>query len=229
MGVEARKAALSPRALELNMTNEGGIDGTYRLLKNITGLWLVQQCKRSFDNAGHKYDYARLAQMAARSKPLRSVVNPDDPSFLNPPDMPEAMRDFCRKTKQPEPRTEGELVRCAYESLALKYQEVLGSLEELTGGSIEAIHIVGGGSQNRILNQFTADACRRPVAAGPIEATAMGNLLTQARASGELGSLADMRAAARASSEVRYFEPAPWKGAADRFGALRRHVQASKR
>ena len=133
MGVEVQQAALSPRALELNMTNEGGMDGTYRLLKNIMGLWLVQQCKRSFEAAGRKYDYAQLAELAAEARPLRSLVNLNDPRFFNPPDMPKAIQEFCRETKQPVPKTDGELVRCAYESLALKYRETLGSLEELTG------------------------------------------------------------------------------------------------
>ncbi|MEI2724544.1 MAG: rhamnulokinase family protein [Verrucomicrobiota bacterium] len=221
MGVEVQKAALSPRALALNMTNEGGIDGTYRLLKNIMGLWLVQQCKRSFDAAGRKYNYAQLAALAAKARPLRSIVNLNDPRFLNPPDMPKAIQAFCRETKQPVPKTAGELVRCAYESLALKYYEVLGSLEELTGESIEVIHIVGGGSQSQLLNQFAADACQRPVVTGPVEATAMGNLLTQIRADGELGSLAEMREVVRASSAVQRYEPSAWREAADRFAALR--------
>ncbi len=222
MGVEVQKAVLTPRALELNMTNEGGIDGTYRLLKNIMGLWLVQQCKRSFDAAGRKYDYAELAALAAKAKPFRSIVNLNDARFLNPPDMPKAIQEFCRETKQPVPKTEGELVRCAYESLALKYRETLGSLEELTGEKVEVIHIVGGGSQSRILNQFAADACQRPVVTGPVEATAMGNLLTQVKADGELSSLAEMREVVRASSEVQRYEPAAWNAAADRFAELRR-------
>ena len=221
MGVEVQKAVLSPRALELNMTNEGGIDGTYRLLKNIMGLWLVQQCKRSFDAAGRKYDYAQLAVMAAKARPIRSIVNLNDPRFLNPTDMPRAIQEFCRETKQPIPRTDGELVRCAYESLALKYREVLGSLEELTGESIEVIHIVGGGSQSQLLNQFAADACQRPVVTGPVEATAMGNLLTQVRADGELGSLAEMREIVRVSSQVRRYEPAAGIEVADRFAKLK--------
>jgi len=221
MGLEVKKAALTPRALELNMTNEGGIEGTYRLLKNIMGLWLVQQCKRSFDAAGRKYDYAQLAAMAAKAKPLRSIVNLNDPRFLNPPDMPKAIQNFCRETKQPVPKTDAELVRCAYESLALKYREVLGSLQELTGEQIEVIHIVGGGSQSQLLNQFAADACQRPVVTGPVEATAMGNLLTQAKADGELGSLTEMRDVVRASSSVQRYEPAAWNEAADRFAELK--------
>ena len=224
MGVEIQKAVLTPRALELNMTNEGGVDGTYRLLKNIMGLWLVQQCKRSFDAAGKKYEYSQLAALAAKARPLRSIVNVNAPRFLNPLDMPREIQGFCRETKQPVPRTEGELIRCAYESLALKYRETLASIEELTGEESEVIHIVGGGSQSKILNQFTADACDRPVVAGPVEATAMGNLLTQARADGEIGSLAEMREVVRASSTVQRYEPSAWKEAAERFAELRQRA-----
>jgi rhamnulokinase len=226
MGVEVKQAALSARELELNMTNEGGLDGTYRLMKNILGLWAVQQCKRAFDATGRKYDYVRLAELASEAKPLRSLVDLDDPRFLNPPDMPMAIQEYCRETKQPVAKTDGELIRCCYESLALKYRETLGSLEELTGNKIEVIHIVGGGSQSKILNQFTADACQRPVVAGPVEATAIGNLLTQVRASGELGSLAEMREVARKSSNVMCYEPAPalaWNEAVERFAVLHQH------
>jgi rhamnulokinase len=229
MGVELKQAVLSARALELNMTNEGGLDGAYLLMKNIMGLWLVQQCKRSFDVAGRKFDYAQLTQMAVKTKPLRSLVNLNDTRFLNPPDMPKTIQKFCRETKQPVPKTDGELIRCCYESLALKYRETLGSLEELTGNKIEVIHIVGGGSQNKLLDQFTADACQRPVVAGPVEATALGNLLTQVRASGELGSLSEMRDVVRKSSDVTCYEPAPvpaWNEAALRFAALRQRGQA---
>ena len=225
MGAEVNHASLSARTQELNLTNEGGLDGTYRLLKNIMGLWLVQQCKRAFDTRGRKYEYAQLAQMAAKAPALRSIVNPDDARFLNPPDMPKAIQDFCRETKQRVPKTEGELVRCAYESLALKYREVLGWLEELTGNSMEVIHIVGGGSKSAILNQFTADACQRPVITGPVEATAMGNLLVQVRASGELSSLAEMREVIRKSSDVatcRPGKPAAWEDASARFASLAR-------
>jgi rhamnulokinase len=223
MGIEVQKACLTPRALELNMTNEGGIDGTLRLLKNIMGLWLVQGCKRSFEAAGKKYDYAALAKLAAKAPPLRSLVNPDDPRFLNPPDMPKAIQSFCRETRQPVPSTEGALVRCAYESLALRYRQVLAGLEELGGSTIEVIHIVGGGSKNAALNQFTADACQRPVLAGPVEATAMGNLLVQVRSSGELSSLADMRTVVRNSWNLEQFNPgnsAPWEAAAQKFETL---------
>jgi rhamnulokinase len=228
MGVEVKQAVLSPRALELNMTNEGGLDGTYRLMKNIMGLWLVQECRRSFAAAGRKYDYEQLVRLAAQAKPLRGLVNLNDPRFLNPPDMGKAIQEFCRVSKQPVPKTDGELIRCCYESLALKYHETLGALEELTGNKIEVIHVVGGGSRNKLLNQFTADACQRPVVSGPVEATAMGNLLTQIRASGELDSLAEMREVVRKSSEVACYEPATttaWKEAALRFATLRQRGQ----
>ena len=223
MGVELKKACLSARALALDLTNEGGFGGTYRLLKNIMGLWLVQQCKRAFDARGGKHDYARLAQLAAQARPLRSLINVNDPRFLNPPDMPKAIQDYCRETGQPVPETKGELVRCCCESLALKYREVTGHLEELTGGTIEVVHVVGGGSQNSMLNQFTADACRRPVLAGPVEATSLGNVLVQAQADGELGDLAEIRASIRASSAIKQYEPAEsvaWDEAASRLQRL---------
>jgi rhamnulokinase len=223
MGAEVGKAALSPRTLEFNMTNEGGVDGTYRLLKNIMGMWLVQQCKRSFDAAGRTHTYAELESLAASAKPWRSLINPDDARFLNPQDMPKAIQEFCRQTRQPVPKSPGELTRCARESLALKYRSVLGALEELTGNRIEVIHIVGGGSKDGLLDQMTADACQRPVVTGPVEATAMGNLMMQVRASGEVESLAEMRAAIRQSSEVKRYEPrdaSAWDDAAGRFAAL---------
>jgi len=189
--------------------NEGGLDNTYRLLKNIMGLWLVQQCRRSFAQHDRDYSYEQLHQMAVKAKPLRSFINLDDPRFLDPPDMPKAIQSFCRETGQDVPETKGELVRCACESMALKYREVLGALEEVTSQRIEVIHVVGGGSQNALLNQLTADTCQRPVVAGPVEATALGNLLVQVRASGELASLAEMREIVRQSTRVRRFNPVP--------------------
>jgi rhamnulokinase len=170
-----------------------------------------------------------LERLAAKAPALRSLINPDDPRFFNPPDMPKAIQDFCRGTKQPIPKTEGELVRCAYESLALKYREMLDGLEELTGDRIEVIHIVGGGSQDKILNQFTANACERPVIAGPVEATATGNLLAQVRASGELGSLAEMRDVVRRSTQPVSYEPtdsSAWRAAAQQLASWRKVGQA---
>jgi len=227
MGLELGNAQLSRRVLELNLTNEGGVDGTYRLLKNITGLWLVQQCKRAFEAAGKKLGYAALVHLARTAPPLRSLIDPDDQRFLNPSNMPAAIQDFCRETRQPVPNSEGALVRCVLESLALKYQMVLECLEEVSGQRVEVLHIVGGGSRNNLLNQFAADACNRPVLAGPVEATALGNVLVQARASGEIGSLAELRVVVRNSCEVKSFEPKParveaWQEARGRFARLLR-------
>lgn len=224
MGAEVNDAVLTPRALQLNFTNEGGIDGTYRLLKNIMGLWLVQECRNSFERNGQSIDYGELAKLAAAAEPFRSLIEPDDASFLAPDDMPTAMAEYCASHNQPAPETPGQFARCAMESLALKYRAVLGWIEELTGERCEVIHIVGGGCQNELLNQFTANACGRPVVTGPIEATALGNVLVQARTAGEVGSLAEIRDVVRASSEMNRYEPseaAAWDAAYERFQQLR--------
>jgi rhamnulokinase len=223
LGVEVRDALLSPRVLELNFTNEGGVDGTYRLLKNIMGLWLLQQCRRSWLEKGKDLSYEQLAQMASEASAFRSFVNPDDQRFLNPSDMPQAIQEYCRETNQPVPETEGQLARCVLESLALTYAEVLDGLEQLTGNKIDVLHIVGGGSRNKWLNTFTANASNRPVVAGPVEATVLGNLLVQARSHGEIRSLSDIRSVVRASSEVTQYEPtqaSAWQDARGRFADL---------
>ena len=223
MGVEIADANLSPRALQLNVTNEGGVDGTYRLLKNIMGLWLVQECRRGFERSGKPFDYDQLTQIARDARPFVACINPDDQRFLSPGDMPATIRSWCRDHNVTEPSTEGELVRTCLESLALKYRLVLEQLEELTGTRVQAIHIVGGGSRNALLNQFAADACQRPVIAGPVEATAMGNLLVQARSHGDVGSLAEIRDCVRASDRIERFEPtnaAQWDQAFGRFQEL---------
>lgn len=223
MGLELPHPTLSARALELNVTNEGGIDGTWRLLKNIMGLWLVQECRRSFERQGKSLTYAEITRMAAAARPFAYLVDPDAPEFLKPDDMPSAIRAWCKSSGQGEPQTEGELVRCALESLALKYRMVLSWLEELSGGRVKVIHIVGGGCQNELLNQFTASACGKPVVTGPVEATALGNVLVQARAAGAVGSLAEMRAVVRASCEMKLYEPqdqGAWGEACERFQAL---------
>ncbi len=223
MGVEIPAAVLTERALDLNITNEGGIDGTYRLLKNIMGLWLVEECRRSFERNGNPLDYAKLLHLAEEAPAFRSLVEPDDWFFLTPDDMPQAIQQWCREHEQPEPETEGQLVRCAMESLALKYRRVLDWLQELTGQRVQVIHIVGGGSQNELLNQFTANACATPVIAGPSEATVLGNLLVQARSIGELGTLSDIRDVSRASSSLKRYEPVDqqaWQEAYEQFQRL---------
>lgn len=207
MGVETQNAMLSDRVLQLNFTNEGGIDSTFRFLKNITGLWLVQQCKKSFEARGRKFDYAELTRMAEEAPPTGAIFSPDDPRLANPPDMPDAIQSICRETGQPMPQSEGALVRCALESLAARYRAVLDGLEQVTGTAIDVIHIVGGGSRNQLLNQLTADRCQRRVVAGPTETTVLGNLLSQVRAAGELETLSEMRAVVRAASELQVFDP----------------------
>ena len=223
MGVEVADAILSERALELNVTNEGGIDGTFRLLKNIMGLWLVQQSRRAFEKQGEKYDYAALATLAEEAPPFTALVDPDHQDFMNPPDMVAAIQERCRATEQTVPEGAGQMIRCALESLALKYRKVLNGLEELTGVKVEVVHIVGGGCQNQLLNQFTANACQVPVVTGPVEATALGNVLVQARSAGAFATLSDLRDVSRASSEIARYEPtdsAAWTDAFARFEAL---------
>jgi rhamnulokinase len=220
MGVELKQPLVSEAALAANFTNEGGVGGTIRFLKNIMGLWLVQECRRAWERAGAAYSYDELMRQAEAATPFASLVNPDDPSFILPANMPAALADFCRKSGQPAPESVGGTVRCALESLALCYRWVLERLETLTGQRAEVIHIVGGGSQNALLNQFTADACNRPVLAGPVEATAIGNVLVQALGVGVLGSLADAREVVRRSFEVRTFtprQPDAWQAPYERF------------
>ncbi len=212
MGIETPEPLIDERSLRFNVTNEGGVGGTIRFLKNIMGLWLVQECRRQWEREGNTYSYDTLTRLAAEALPFVSVIDPDDASFLAPGDMPAAIRAFCARTGQPEPQSVGATVRCALESLALKYRWVLERLEEIRGRRLETIHIVGGGSQNRILNQLAADATGRPVVAGPVEATAIGNVLMQAIGLGHLGSLAESREVVRRSFAVETFTPHPAAG-----------------
>ncbi len=207
MGIETRTPLTDERALRVNFTNEGGVGGAIRLLKNIMGLWLVQECRRAWERGGTTYTYEELMRLADDAAPFAAVVNPDDESFLLPPSMPAAIADCCQKSGQSIPEGPGAIVRCALEALALRYRWVLERLEELAGKRLDTIHVVGGGSQNTLLCQLTADACNRPVVAGPVEATAVGNVLVQMLGLGLLGSLADGRAIVRRSFDVRTYEP----------------------
>jgi rhamnulokinase len=207
MGTELPTPLINDKALLYNFTNEGGVGGTTRFLKNIMGLWLVQECRRTWERAGQVYSYDDLTRLAEGAQPFVSVVNPDDAGFIFPPSMPAALADFCRRSGQPAPQEPGAVVRCALESLALRYRWVLERLEELLGRRLHTIHVVGGGSQNALLCQFAADACNRPVHAGPVEATAIGNVLVQALGLGLVGSLAEGREVVRRSFEVRVFAP----------------------
>ena len=205
MGVELDQPLLSQSAFELGFTNEGGVAGTIRFLKNIAGLWLVQECRRSFERAGNPIGYATMTQMASEVAD-GPFIEPDDARFAAPLDMPTAIRDYCRETGQSQPQTPGELVRCCLDSLALKYRWTFERLEELRG-PLDALYIVGGGTQNELLSQLTADCLGKPVIAGPIEATAAGNVLIQAMASGQVRDLAQIRDVVRASFPSQRFEP----------------------
>jgi rhamnulokinase len=223
MGVEVPRPVITPDALARNFTNEGGIAGTIRLLKNISGLWLLQECRRQWQREGKDYTWDDLLAAAERSTPFRSLVDPDDSAFLSPGNMPEALRAYCQRTSQASPQTEGEVVRCCLESLALRYRHVLVDLERLTGHRLDTIRVVGGGSRNRLLCQLTADACDRVVVSGPVEATALGNVLVQAIARGEIAGIAAGREAIAASVPQETFEPQPQTGldeAIARFSSL---------
>ena len=223
MGIDVREPMLNGKSLAYNFTNEGGVCGTYRFLKNIMGLWLVQQCRRSFERDGNIYDYDQLTALASKARPLRMLIDPDAEDFLNPPDMPTAIRDFCRKTNQLLPEDEGAFVRCCLESLALKYRWTVDRLVEITGRHFQVIHMVGGGIQNKLLCQLTADATGLPVIAGPVEATAVGNILMQAMALGEINSIDEGRQIVKTSFPVEMYEPgdrAPWDDVYEEFCEL---------
>jgi rhamnulokinase len=207
MGAELPAPLINEPVQRYNFTNEGGVGGTIRFLKNIMGLWLVQECRRTWERAGKAYGYDELTRLAAAARPFVSLVNPDDAAFILPPNMPAALGEFCRRTGQPVPAEPGAVVRCALESLALRYRWVLERLEELLGRRLEVIHIVGGGCQNTLLCQLAADACNRPVQAGPVEATAIGNVLVQAIGLGMLKSLEEAREVVRRSFEVIAYTP----------------------
>lgn len=223
VGVELAEPVLSEQARRLNFTNEGGVGGTIRFLKNVGGLWLLQECQRRWREEGRDYRWPELVALAEAATPLRSLVDPDAPEFLHVGDMPATIRAYCRRTRQPEPEDVGATVRCCLESLALKYRWVIEALEGLTDRRIETVRVVGGGSQNALLCQLTADACKRPVIAGPAEGTALGNLIVQAVATGHLPDLAAGRHAAGASVPQTIYTPrdsGDWDAAIVSFEAL---------
>jgi rhamnulokinase len=223
VGVETAQPIIDARTLGYNFTNEIGYGHRVRLLKNVMGLWLVQECRRSWERAGQSFSYEELARLAQAAPSRTAFIEPDHPSFLLPVSMPSAIAEFCRKTGQPIPDSPGTFVRVCLESLALKYRWVIERLEELLGRRLTTIHIVGGGSQNRLLNQLTADCCQRVVLAGPVEATSTGNILVQMLGLGWLSSLEDARAVVQRSFPVERYEPreaAVWDEAYNRFLGL---------
>lgn len=220
IGMELDAPVLTTRAMQLNFSNEGGVAHTTRLLKNVMGLWLLQGCRRSWAKRGSQLTYSELTDAAGREPRFRYLLDPDDRSFANPDDMLSAIDAFCRRTDQPCPETPGEYARAIFDSLALKYRLIVRDLGELAGCPIERIRVIGGGSQNSLLNQLTADATDTPVVAGPAEATALGNIAVQMLATGAAGSLAEARAIIDRSFPTKLFEPEdtePWNREAGRF------------
>ena len=223
LGTELQVPNVTPEALRYNFTNEGGVCGTFRFLKNVTGLWIVQECRRIRENQGRAFSFSDLVLLAEAAPALTSFIDPDHPDFLEPGDMPARIRAYCKRTGQTEPATDGAVIRCALESLALKCRYVLEDLELVLNRKLRTIHIVGGGIRNTLLNQFTANAAGRPVVTGPAEATALGNVLVQAYARREIDSLAGIREVVRNSTELATFEPdggGAWEDAYARFRRL---------
>lgn len=229
VGTEMDAPVITPETLRLNFTNEGGVNGTTRLLKNVMGLWMLQCCRQSWTAQGHNYGYGEMIGMAERAPAFRHLVDPDDDSFLRPTDVLSAVNKFCARTKQPSPPEPAAYARAIFESLAFKYRLVLGNLEHVTGKRFHQIRIIGGGSKNHLLNQLTADATGRRVIAGPAEATALGNIAIQILATGGASSLQEVRDLVDRSFPTEIFEPVAtdqWDEHAERFEQYCENVYA---
>ncbi|MFL6009536.1 MAG: rhamnulokinase family protein [Rubrobacteraceae bacterium] len=224
VGVETERPVTTQGALRHNFTNEGGFGGRVRLLRNVMGLWLLQECRRTWGRAGSDYSYEELVRLAEAAAPFGALVEPDHPGFLAPGDMPARLRDFCAKTGQDLSEEPGVIARCVFESLALKYRWVLEKAEEVSGQRAEKVHVVGGGARNSLLCRLTAEATGRPVVAGPVEATVLGNIMVQACGCGYVGSLEEIRDVVRSSVEPDTYYPedeaARWEEAFGRFSEL---------
>jgi rhamnulokinase len=223
MGTAETQPIRSEQAQKMGFTNEGGVENTYRLLKNITGLWIFQECRRFWSPSGKELDYWQMEKMAEAGLPFQAFIPPDHPSFLHPEDMPEAIRHFCTATGQAVPTSKEQILRVVLESLAMKYRETLDQLEELTGRRMAVVHIVGGGSQNTLLCQSTANSCKRQVMAGPVEATAIGNILSQMLAGKVCDTWEDARKIVRTSFPVTVYSPhhtEPWEEAYHRYRTM---------
>ena len=223
MGIEVREPFINEQTERYNFTNEGGVEGTTRLLKNITGMWILEQCLKKWKEEGHDYSYPEIVKMATGAAPFRTMIDPDDASFAAPGDMPAAIRAYCGRTGQPVPDDDSATIRAIFESLALKYRFVLDRFRSLAPFEIERLHVIGGGSKNALLNQFTADSLGIPVTAGPSEATAVGNIMLQARAAGCVGTLQEMRSLIARCIPTEDFIPgdtAAWDAAYTRFKTI---------
>jgi rhamnulokinase len=225
VGIEVEQPIINAASRTCALTNEGGYGGKFCLLKNIVGLWLLQECRREWARKGMEYSYDELTRLAASAPPLKFFINPSDPVFLAPGDMAVRIREYCRVTGQPVPEEHAEIIRCILESLSLEYRHVIEQISNLSGFSLPVIHIIGGGARNELLDQFTANATGKKVIAGPVEATALGNILVQSIAAGHVTSLADGRALIRRSVETREYDPvdtALWDQAYERYVKLRK-------
>lgn len=223
LGAELDTPCITDAAAQANFTNELGVSGTVRFLKNIAGLWLVQEVRRQLDRDGQSMDYPELTRLAAEAQPFRTLIPVNDPDFARPGGMPGRIQDYARQTGQPVPETPGCLVRCCLESLALEYRNALGDLERVLGKRFGVLHLVGGGGKNALLNGMTASAIGRRVVVGPDEGTAMGNLLTQAMGTGHLSDLDELRGVVRASIDLQTVEPSDtdaWEPQAARYAGL---------
>lgn len=206
MGVESKDPVVNDETFSLNFTNEGGADGSIRLLKNICGMWLIEQCKKEWDKNG-ELSYDEIVKAAEEAIPFKCFINPDSPTFASPASMIDSIKQYCENTNQFIPQTVGEIARCIYESLAFRYKQVLHNFQKLSNTPIETLHIIGGGSKNRLLNSYTANAIGMTVVAGPSEATAIGNLLLQAKAAGLVKDKIEMRKIVRNSVELETYTP----------------------
>ena len=217
MGIESKEPIIDERSFAMNFTNEGGVEGTVRVLKNICGMWLLERCRAEWPET----DYSEITAEAERAEPFRSVINPDAQCFANPASMTEAIAEYCRRTGQPVPETVGQYARCIFESLALRYRQVTEMLKTLSQHPIERLYVIGGGARNEMLNRFTADATGIPVETGSSESTAIGNVMMQAKHAGVAGSMAEMRRIIRASlTDSRRYEPADgdkWQAAYEMY------------
>ncbi len=223
VGIESKTPVINESALQANITNEGGVNNTFRLLKNVVGLWIVQQCRKTWQEKGKSYSYAELTKLAEQATPLKSIINPNGERLLAPGDHPEIIRTICRESKQPVPESEGEIIRCALEILALAYREVLDKVKSVAAKQIDVLHIVGGGTQNKLLNQMTANATGLPVQAGPVEATVMGNALVQLISLGEIKNLDEGRKLVSQLVEIEQYQPAEqadWEAAYRKYQTL---------
>lgn len=223
MGLELSEPIINDLSMKLNYTNEIGYGGSIRLLKNIIGMWLIQECRRAWEGQGDALDYETTTRLAGEAEPFKSLIHPADPRFIPPGGMPVRIASFCRETGQTVPETKGAILRCALESLALLYRKTLQDIETMTGNRVDVLHIVGGGSRNRLLNQWTANALNRKVVTGPIEATAAGNILIQALAVGHLDSIEEARKVVLNSFPTETFEPtdqSQWDNAFELFQSL---------